>query len=104
MALGSTLATTIDGTHKGAGMTKMQGQISHVQYYFENQSWIVKTYFKQRGLDDLGYTIGQDSESIEDVVLEGDIDLDNSSQSTIIDFDGQHAEIENRKDQKFEEV
>ena len=38
MALGSTLGTTVDGNHKGAGITKMQGQISRVQYYFENES------------------------------------------------------------------
>ena len=56
MALGSTLGTTIDGSHKGAGITKMQGEISRVQYYFEQQKWINETYFKQRGLDELGYT------------------------------------------------
>ena len=38
MALGSTLGTTIDGHHKGAGITKMQGEISRVQYYYEDQS------------------------------------------------------------------
>ena len=32
MALGSTLGTTIDGSHKGAGITKMQGEISRVGY------------------------------------------------------------------------
>lgn len=105
MSMGSTLATTIDGTHKGAGMTKMQGQISRVQYYFEKQSWINDTYFKQRGLDNLGYTIDSEAtESVDDIVLEGDLDLDNSNGTTVIDFDGEHAEIEHRKDQKFEEV
>lgn len=105
MAVGSTLATTIDGTHKGAGMTKMQGQISRVQYYFENQKWINETYFKQRGLDSLGYTIGtENSESVEDIVLEGDIDLENNNGKTVIDFAGEHAEIDHRHDQKFEEV
>ena len=41
MSMGSTLATTIDGTHKGAGITKMQGQISRVQYYFEQHQIIL---------------------------------------------------------------
>ena len=103
MALGSTLGTTVDGTHKGAGITKMQGQISRVQYYFEQQKWITETYFKQRGLDDLGYS-GMTSQVADDVKLEGEIDLDNMNSTTVIDFSGEHAEIDNRKEQKFEEV
>ena len=103
MALGSTLGTTIDGSHKGAGITKMQGEIARVQYYFENQSWIVDTYFKQRGLNKLGYLDSQPQEK-EDIILEGNIELDNTNSKTVIDFDGQHAEIDSRKDQKFEEL
>ena len=103
MALGSTLGTTIDGAHKGAGITKMQGEISRVQYYFEQQSWINNTYFKQRGLDDFGYS---DNTSVlaDEIELSGNIELDNSNSKTVIDFDDQHAEIETRKDQRFEEV
>ena len=107
MSMGSTLATTIDGTHKGAGMTKMQGQISRVQYYYENQKWISDVYFKQRGLDELGYTPGvKDSatDDSEDVVLEGEIELDNNNSKTVIDFSGEHAEIDTRQNQRFEEV
>lgn len=107
MSMGSTLATTIDGTHKGAGMTKMQGQISRVQYYYENQKWISDVYFKQRGLDELGYTPGvRDSatDDSEDVVLEGEIELDNNNSKTVIDFSGEHAEIDTRQNQRFEEV
>ncbi len=103
MALGSTLGTTIDGSHKGAGITKMQGEISRVQYYFEQQKWIDEVYFKQRGLNSLGYLEGQVEET-EDIVLEGDIELDNTASKTVIDFDEQHAEIDTRKDQKFEEI
>ena len=105
MALGSTLGTTVDGTHKGAGITKMQGQISRVQYYFENQKWITDTYFKQRGLDALGYVDGSISnQAADEIELSGDLDLDNMNSNTVIDFDGEHAEIDTRKDQKFEEV
>lgn len=104
MALGSTLGTTVDGTHKGAGITKMQGQISRVQYYFENQSWINETYFKQRGLNELGYLEEIADTSLDDIELSGDIELEDSHSKTVIDFDDQHAEIDNRKDQKFEEV
>lgn len=105
MSMGSTLATTIDGSHKGAGMTKMQGEISRVQYYFENQKWISDTYFKQRGLTELGYLPDvEEVDNVEDIVLEGDIELDDSNTTTVIDFAGEHAEIDHRHDQKFEEV
>lgn len=105
MALGSTLGTTVDGTHKGAGITKMQGQISRVQYYFEKQQWISDTYFKQRGLNALGYLDNTEQVDVtDDIELEGEIDLDDSTSKTVIDFDGEHAEIDSRKDQKFEEI
>ena len=105
MALGSTLGTTVDGTHKGAGITKMQGQISRVQYYFEQQKWIDEVYFKQRGLDSLGYSSNTDSNNVADEIeLSGDIELDDNNSTVTIDFDGEHAEIDNRKDQKFEEI
>lgn len=103
MALGSTLGTTIDGSHKGAGITKMQGEICRVQYYFENQKWISDTYFKQRGLNKLGYLDGVE-ESTEDIELSGSIELDDSHSTTVIEFDDEKAEIDNRKDQKFSEV
>ena len=105
MALGSTLGTTVDGTHKGAGITKMQGQISRVQYYYESQKWITEVYFKQRGLDPLGYTIGAENSNVADEIeLSGDIDLDNMNSTSVIEFDDQKAEIDTRKDQKFEEI
>ena len=104
MALGSTLGTTIDGSHKGAGITKMQGEISRVQYYFENQKWIYETYFKQRGLNQFGYLDDTVSQVAEEITLSGVEELDNSNSKTVIDFDDQHAEIDSRKDQRFEEL
>ena len=44
------------------------------------------------------------AEKPEDINLSGTIDLDNNNSKTVIDFDGQHAEIDNRKDQRFEEI
>ena len=102
MALGSTLGTTIDGNHKGAGITKMQGEISRVQYYYENQSWLADTYFKQRRLDEKGYN--NNELQVEDIELSGDIELDNFNNTTVFEFDDQKAEIENRKKQQFEEI
>ena len=105
MALGSTLGTTVDGSHRGAGITKMQGQISRVQYYFENQSWINNVYFKQRGLNSLGYLDDENNTlTADEIELEGEIELDDTNSTTIIEFDDERAEIDSRKDQKFEEV
>lgn len=104
MALGSTLGTTIDGSHKGAGITKMQGEISRVQYYFEKQSWINDVYFKQRGLNQFGFLDESAPEAAEEIQLSGIEELDNNNSTTVIDFDDQHAEIDNRKDQRFEEL
>ena len=100
MALGSTLGTTIDGNHKGAGITKMQGEISRVQYYFEDQDWIKDVYFKQRGLNEYGY-IDESKVEEKEIELSGEIELGSMRSKTVIDFDDQHAEIEHRKDQKY---
>ena len=106
MALGSTLGTTVDGSHKGAGITKMQGQISRVQYYFENQSWISEVYFKQRGLNELGYLDEHSgaATSADDIELVGDLELTDTNNTKVIEFDDEYAEIDSRKDQKFEEI
>ena len=39
-----------------------------------------------------------------DVTTWHEEDDDDGGSRTVIDFDGQHAEIDNRKDQKFEEL
>ena len=44
------------------------------------------------------------NDSSDEIELSGDIDLDNTNSTTVIDFSGEHAEIEHRKDQKFEEI
>ena len=105
MSSGSTLGTTVDGTHKGAGITKMQGQISRVQYSFEEQSWISNVYIKQRGLNHQGYeSLDNINMKTDDIELSGDLELDNTASKTIFEFDEHKAEIDNRKDQRFEEV
>ena len=74
------------------------------EYYFEQQKWINEVYFKQRGLDDLGYTNTMSDFNLDDIELSGEIELDDNNSTTVIDFAGEHAEIDNRKDQKFEEI
>ena len=106
MALDDQQATTIDGTHKGAGIVRAQGIISHVQYYFEEQSWI-KDWYKKRGLTEFGYELNEDpnfeidSESI-DLGEDEDITIDENK--TIIEFNNIHKEIDHSADQKFEEI
>lgn len=107
MALDDNQATTIDGTHKGAGMVKAQGQVTTIQYYFENQSWLFDNWFKKRGLTRKGYEPWEDPNAAIDpssINLGEDEDISIQKNKTEIDFNGIHREIDNSKDQKFEEI
>lgn len=54
MLFGNTMATTIDGSHPGAGMISANGAISSIQYYYEDISWIQK-FYKTCGYDETGH-------------------------------------------------
>lgn len=107
MALDNQDATTIDGRHKGAGIVKAQSVIQHVQYFFTMQNWI-ETWFKDRGMDSKGYDPSDkksnvvDPDSIDFGDDEEEITIQNKK--TVIEFQDIHKEIDNNKDQKFNEV
>ena len=106
MALDDNQATTIDGTHKGAGMTKSQGIVSNIQFYFEQQSWLIE-WFKNRGLTKTGYEPHEDPNAAVDpstINLGEDEDITIEKQTTTMDFNKIHKEVDNSKNQKFEEV
>lgn len=107
MALDNMDATTIDGKHKGAGIVKAQGVISHIQYYFEQVSWLWN-WFKDRGMTEKGY----DPNGVEeDEIDPNEIDLGDDDEeftietnTTTMDFAGIHKEIDNSQDQKFSQI
>lgn len=107
MALDNQDATTIDGRHKGAGIVKAQSVIQHIQYYFEQQKAIEK-WFTERGMDSKGYdpldkkSNVVDPDSIDFGDDEEEITIQNKK--TVIEFQDIHKEIDNNKDQKFNEV
>lgn len=107
MALDNQDATTIDGRHKGAGIVKAQSVIQHIQYYFEQQKAIEK-WFTERGMDSKGYDPSDkksnvvDPDSIDFGDDEEEITIQNKK--TVIEFQDIHKEIDNNKDQKFNEV
>ena len=106
MALDDNQATTIDGTHKGAGMVKAQGVVSNIQYYFEQQKWI-EQWFTDRGLTKTGWEINEDPNASIDpnsIDLGEDEEITISKNKTVMDFQDIHKEIDNTKSQKFEEV
>lgn len=106
MALDDNQATTIDGTHKGAGMVKSQGIVSNIQYYFENQKWLEK-WFTDRGLTAKGWEPTEDPSADIDpnsIDLGEDEDIYITTNKTTMDFNNIHKEIDNTKSQKFEEV
>lgn len=106
MALGSTVATTINGERKGAGIISSQGSMDNIQYYYADHSWIVD-YFKDRGLDKFGYAIDNatatdDLEMLEN--LEGEEEITIKEDSMEFEFDGVKAKVEKKVNQKFEEI
>ena len=106
MALGNTQATAIDGSHKGAGMVNSQGQITNIQYYYADTSWI-EDWFKARGLTKKGWEHGEDpNEAInpDDIDFGDDEEIDIIKNKTEIDFEGIHKEIDNSKDQRFTQI
>lgn len=106
MALDDNQATTIDGTHKGAGMVKAQGIVTNIQYYFEQQKWI-NQWFLDRGLTEKGWNKDEDPNAITDpdsIDLGEDEEISIDDNRTRIEFNGISKEIDNNKDQKFEEI
>lgn len=106
MATGSSIATTIDGTHKGAGLVRAQGEVTFLQYYFDNQSRILDWY-RKRGLTDKGYNPGEDPNaeidpSTIDLGEDEDITLENNT--TEIKFKENVVTVDNTQSQKFEEI
>ena len=55
-------------------------------------------------LNNVDYLDDTVSQVAEEITLSGVEELDNSNSKTVIDFDDQHAEIDSRKDQRFEEL
>lgn len=106
MALDDNQATTIDGTRKGAGIIKSQGEVAHIQYYFTVQKWI-EEWFLARGLTKKGYMKSEnpdEGENLDDINFGEDEDLKISRTKTNIDFNKMHREVDHTQDQKFEEV
>lgn len=103
MALDSTLATTIDGSRKGAGIVSAQGTIEHVQYYYAEQEWIERWY-KDRGLDKDGK---QPDASIQEEMFDdfdGIEDLGTNKEVIDIEFAGVEGEVNKTPEQEFKEV
>lgn len=106
MALDDNQATTIDGTRKGAGIVKSQGEVTHIQYYFATQKWI-EDWFVERGLTKQGYPPDMESNPDFDpakIDFGEDEDIKISRKKTDIDFHKIHREVDHTQDQRFEEL
>ena len=107
MLFGNTMATTIDGSHPGAGMISANGAISSIQYYYEEINWIQK-FYKKCGYDKLGHRsvdIGNNQINNEEELSEEDIDsiFDFKHDISKIEIEGISGEVDKTKKQKFEE-
>lgn len=103
MALGSSLATTIDGKHKGSGLVSFNGNISNVQYYFENQKWILDWY-KKHGKDEKGFPIGYKEKEYEVLLGDDEEEFSISDNDQHYEFSNIEKDVINRKEQKFENL
>lgn len=106
MALGDNQATSIDGTHPGAGMIKAQGAVTNIQYYYEEIEWIHK-WHQMRGFTPKGWEPHEDPEAPmnpDEIDLGVDEDFSITKKKTVIEFHNQRAEIDNTRDQRFEEI
>lgn len=105
MALESTLATTIDGERKGAGIISSNGIIEHIQYYFAPQTWI-EGWFAKRGLTNKGQDPSIVGELDDDILEEfaGEEELVMNREKTEIDFAGIQGTVDKSEDQKFKEI
>lgn len=106
VALDNNLATTIDSTYPGMGIVQSGGKNEFIRYYFSKFEDL-EDYYKQRGLDELGYSpLDADYTGADAVVedLEGEIEITVPRDKTEFEFEEDRVEIDNRDDQKWGEV
>lgn len=103
MALDSTLATTIDGERKGAGIVSSNGIVEHIQYYYADQDWIEDWYAK-RGLTPTGHQPNEEEEAEIFDDFEGTEEIAPNREVVDIEFAGVHGQVDKTPDQKFEEI
>lgn len=103
MALGNSLGTVIDGSHKGAGIASINNISTSLQYYFENTSWIDDWYSKH-GMDNKGYPLDSPNRALspEDIHLgEDEEEFSISDSDQTFTFEDSSKDVINRKEQKF---
>ena len=101
MALGNSLATSIDGSKKGRGIVSVNGVMSNLQYYFEKPEWI-EGWWNDRGLDNKGYDNSEIQE--EEIILSGEEEINIVDEMVEYDFEGIHKEVNNAKKQEFDNI
>ena len=101
MALNNSLATTIDGAHKGRGIVSVNGEISNIQYYFTPISWI-EEWWQDRGFDKNGYLPNEKKHIVEELSGEETVELEQDK--TTFEFDDVKKEVDKTLDQVFEEI
>lgn len=99
----SSIATTTDGNHKGAGVYQVNGQSTSVQFYYEEPEWLDKWY-ENHGFDVKGFPIGESLEEETISLGEDEEEFSISDNDQHFEFEKEAKDIINRKEQKFENV
>ena len=103
VALDNTLATTIEPKPPGMGIVQSAGVPVFARTYFSKFEDL-QNYYRERGLDEMGYEPGQREQEIALENLEGEENLTIDNDSLTFEFESEKAEIDKRQDQKWEEV
>lgn len=102
MALGSSLATTVDGSHKGRGIVSSQGEITGIQYYFTDGFGWIENWWKERGFDENGYA--PEDKAVKAIELSGEEEIKLTQDKTEYEFDDIKKEVDKSLEQVFEEI
>lgn len=103
MALGNSLGTAIDGNRKGAGIVCTNSVLANIQYYFENPEWL-DNWFIDHGFDAKGWEPGKSADVEDEIILGDDEELSIPDNIVEFNFDDIHKEINNKKQQEFQEI
>lgn len=101
VALDNSLATLIEPDPPGMGVVQSAGVPRFFRSYYSTFEGL-QEYYKQRGLDENGYGPIKEEEVEED--LEGEIEIEIDENELVIEFEGNKAEIDQRKDQDWTEI
>lgn len=104
VALDNTLATTVDATHPGAGIVQSNSINPQFCRFYFSKFEDLDEYYRQRGLDELGYGPLDKKNEVKLEDLEGEEEITSNNEKLVYEFRDEKKEIDRYQDQTWEEV